>query len=312
MIKRILPIALLSAVMIGSIGCNSNGGSFKKVKGVEYKIVKDAPGKNAQMGDILEIHMLAVAGTDTLANTWKSGNPMPNRVDSVTQSGQFQAVFPMLSAGDSAIVEISCDTILATIPENQKQQLPPWLKKGNKIHINMSVVSIKSMEEFRKDMEAKQATMQQEAQAKAAQQMPIDDKTLQDYFTANNIKAQKTASGLYYTVQKPGSGAQITKGQTVSFRYTGKTLEGKTFDSNIGKPDPLTFVVGQGQMIPGVDEGVALLKKGAKAVFYLPSPLAYGTQSPSADIPANSILIFDVEVTDVKDASQAPAAPAVQ
>jgi FKBP-type peptidyl-prolyl cis-trans isomerase FkpA len=129
---------------------------------------------------------------------------------------------------------------------------------------------------------------------------------LQDYFAKNNIKAQKTASGLYYTIQKPGSGAQIEKGQTVSMKYTGKTLEGKAFDSNVDTAvghhgtAPLTFPVGMGQMIPGVDEGVGLLKKGAKATLYLPSPIAYGAQSPSPNIAPNSVLIFEVDITDVK------------
>jgi FKBP-type peptidyl-prolyl cis-trans isomerase len=56
-------------------------------------------------------------------------------------------------------------------------------------------------------------------------------------------------------------------------------------------------------MIPGVDEGVALLRKGAKATLYLPSPIAYGPQSPSPKIPANAIMIFEVEIKDVKSES---------
>ena len=87
--------------------------------------------------------------------------------------------------------------------------------------------------------------------------------------------------------------------------YTGKTLDGKAFDSNVDSTiahhtDPLVFPVGAGQMIPGVDEGVALLKKGSKATLYLPSPLAYGAQSPSPNVAPNSILIFEVEITEVK------------
>ena len=57
--------------------------------------------------------------------------------------------------------------------------------------------------------------------------------------------------------------------------------------------------MGMRQMIPGVDEGVALLKKGSKATLYLPSPLAYGPQSPSAAIPANAVMIFEVEIKEV-------------
>lgn len=307
MITRIIPVAMLSALIIGNTGCKSDGG-FKKLKGIEYKIVKDVPGKTAQMGEIVEVHMIAKADTFTLADTrTQQGMPVPMRVEEVKGSGQFQAVLPMVSAGDSVLIEVSCDTLLANIPAEQRaqQQLPPWLKKGGKIKINMSIVAIKSMEDYRKDMEKKQEEMQHQMKEKAAQQMPVDDRLLQDYFAKNNIKAQKTASGLYYTISKPGSGANIAKGQVASVRYTGKTLEGKVFDSNVDttvshNKDLLNVPVGAHQVIAGMDEGLELLKKGSKATLYMPSPLAYGPNSPSPAIPANSILIFDVEIVDVK------------
>ena len=309
MLKRILTIALLSAVAISNTGCNG-GGSFKKTLGIEYKIVKDAPGKNAAMGDIVEFNMLAKIDTTVLADTRKQGRPQPTRVEPIKEHGQWQAVLPMLSVGDSALVEVSCDTILKNIPADQLEHVPAWLKngKGKKIMINISIVSIKSMDEYKKQREPEQMEMQQKMKEQSAQQLPVDDKILQDYFAKNNIKAQKTASGLYYTIAKPGSGAQITKGQSASMMYTGKTLDGKAFDSNVDSTighhgvAPLTFTVGANQMIPGVDEGIALLKKGAKATLYLPSPLGYGPANQGA-IGPNSILIFDVEVVDVKTAT---------
>jgi len=320
MIKRILAIALIGAAIIGNTGCNS-GGDFKKTHGVEYKIVKHGKGKMAKMGDVIEFNLVAKVDTldpvtkktnsQELGNTYTQGRPQMTKVQEIKQSGQFQSVFPFLSAGDSAIVRISCDTLLLSIPAEQRMRVPSWLKAGNKIIVSLSMVSVMSEEEARKEQQAQQEKMMAEAKAKAEQQMPLDDKTLQDYFAKNNIKAQKTASGLYYTVQKPGSGEQITAGQTVSIKYTGKTLDGKVFDSNVDTTishhgDPLTFAVGQGQMIPGMDEGVALLKKGSKATIYMPSPLAYGEHSPSPNIAPNSILVFDVEVTDVKSAKPQP------
>ena len=305
MIKRIIPIALLGAAAISGTGCKNDGG-FKKIKGISYKIVKDVPGKNAQVGDIVEFNIIAKADTMELGNSYKQqgGKPAVMQVQDVKNSGQWQAVLPMLSAGDSALVEVSCDTILKSIPPNQ-QQLPPWLKKGKKIVINVSVVSVKSKDDFQKEMTAKQEQEKALADADKQKQMPIDDATLQQYFTKNNIKAEKLPSGVYYTIQKPGSGANIAKGQTATVKYTGKTLAGKIFDSNVDTAishhgDPLIFKVGVGQMIPGFDDAMTSLKKGSKATIYLPSPLAYGKQSPSADVPPNSILIFDVEVTDVK------------
>ncbi len=316
MIKRILPLTVLGAAIIGNSACNSNG-DFKKVHGVEYKIVKDVKGKNAKMGDIVEYNMIVHVDTMDaatkkmnsyeLASTYKQGRPRPDRVAEVKDPGQYQSVFPMLSAGDSAIILISCDTLLKTVPVEQRQRIPSWLKAGNKVTVNLSVVSIKSMEEYQKDAQAKQEEMQREAKAKAEKQLPVDVKTLEDYFAKNNIKAQKTASGLYYTIQKPGTGEQIATGQQVSMMYTGKTLDGKEFDSNIDTAmshhgAPLEFAVGAHQMIPGVDEGVALLKKGAKATLYLPSPLGYGENAPP-NIGPNAILVFEVEIKDVKAAS---------
>ncbi len=327
MIKRILPIAILSAAIIGNSGCNS-GGDFKKIHGLEYKIVKDVKGKNAKMGDIVEFNILAKVDTldpvtkkmnsMEVGNTYKQGKPGVTRVDEVKQPGQFQSLFPLLSAGDSAIVHISCDTILATLTPDQRMRVPSWLKSGNKINITLAMVSVKSKEDFEKEQQAQQEKMQADAREHAAQQMPVDDKMLQEYFAKNNIKAQKTASGLYYTIQKPGSGEQIKAGQVASLKYTGKTLDGKTFDSNVDMAvaqknhhggDLLKFTVGQGQMIPGVDEGTALLKKGSKATLYLPSPLAYGEHSPSQDIAPNAIMMFDVEVVEVADAPPPGAMP---
>jgi len=314
MITRILPIALLSAVIISNTGCTGGGGEFKKTHGIEYKIVKDAKGKNAAMGDWIDMNIKVYADSGAKGDTFmlgdsrrdNQGKPVSIQVDTPNFRGDFKAAFPMLSPGDSAVIKVSMDSIIKALP---KQHMPPWMTAGGNHHLTylVSVVSVKSNADHQKEAMDKQAEMQKEMEAKKAAQMPIDDKILQDYFAKNNIKAQKTASGLYYTIQKPGSGAQIAKGQTASMMYTGKTLDGKAFDSNIDTAighhgnTPLKFPVGMGQMIPGVDEGVGLLKKGSKATLYLPSPIAYGAQSPSPNIAPNSVLVFEVEITDVAE-----------
>jgi FKBP-type peptidyl-prolyl cis-trans isomerase FkpA len=307
MTTRIISAALLGAAAIGFNACKS-GSDTKTIKGIEYSIIKDAKGKNAAIGDIVEFNLVAKCDTTVINDTWKQGHPAVNRVDSARNSSDLMAIFPFLSAGDSAVAYISCDSILKSIPAEQLSQVPTWMKKGKKITISLSVVSIKSEDDYKKEMESKQAEEMRKMDEQKAQQLPVDDKILQDYFAKNNIKAEKTESGLYYTIQKPGSGAQIQKGQKVGMMYTGKTLDGNIFDSNtdgeVAKKNghdakPLEFIVGMRQMIPGVDEGVALLKKGSKATLYLPSPLAYGPQSPSAAIPANAVMIFEVEIKEV-------------
>lgn len=120
------------------------------------------------------------------------------------------------------------------------------------------------------------------------------DQILQDYFTKNNITAQKTASGLYYvTTQK---GTAIQNGENIRVNYEGKLLSGKKFDSSFDRGEPFSFPVGTGRVIKGWDEGIPLIGKGGKGTLYLPSHLGYGSNGAGSDIPPYAILVFRVEV----------------
>ena len=140
----------------------------------------------------------------------------------------------------------------------------------------------------------------------AQDQASIDDKILQEYFAKNHIKATKTPSGLYYTINKKGSGDNCKSGQQVTMLYYGYTLDGKRFDGNMEKDtyksagNPFTFPLGQHRVIAGWDEGVALLNKGCRATLYLPSGIAYGSRGAGGAIPPNAVLAFDVEVVSMQ------------
>jgi peptidylprolyl isomerase len=110
----------------------------------------------------------------------------------------------------------------------------------------------------------------------------------------------KTASGLQYIfVKKNDSGVKAEAGKTVSVHYSGYLLDGKMFDSSVERGEPITFGLGQGQVIAGWEEGIALLKTGEKVRLIIPSNLAYG-DGGQGPIPPKSTLIFDVELVDVK------------
>lgn len=140
------------------------------------------------------------------------------------------------------------------------------------------------------------------AQTKKASQKDIDDNILIEYFAKNKMHPVRTASGLYYLITKKSNGTNPKPGQKVTVNYTGKTMDGKPFDSNIDPAfhhtDPLDFTLGIRQVIAGWDEGIGLLKKGEKGVLYIPSGLAYGKEGRGAVIPPNAILVFDVELLD--------------
>ena len=85
--------------------------------------------------------------------------------------------------------------------------------------------------------------------------------------------------------------------------YKGSFLDGKVFDQNIGK-EPIEFPLNS--VIPGWSEGVSLMQKGAKYRFWIPPELGYGDR-PMGQIPANSVLVFEVELVDILTADQAKA-----
>ncbi|AOC93609.1 MULTISPECIES: peptidylprolyl isomerase [Flavobacterium] len=110
----------------------------------------------------------------------------------------------------------------------------------------------------------------------------------------------KTESGLRYKMIQKGEGKKAEAGKTVSVHYEGSLENGKVFDSSYPRKKPIEFKLGIGQVIEGWDEGIALLQVGDKARFVIPSDLAYGPSGAGGVIPPNAVLIFDVELMDVK------------
>ena len=110
----------------------------------------------------------------------------------------------------------------------------------------------------------------------------------------------QTSSGLYYQIQTQGTGDKPTTGNTVKVHYKGELLDGTVFDSSFKRNEPIEFNLGVGQVIPGWDEGIALLNKGAKATFIIPSELAYGSAGAGGVIPPDATLKFEVELVSFK------------
>ena len=274
---------------------------FEKLpSGLLFKLVKHGTGtKKPVIGDHVEINIRVHVGDSVLFDSRKMNNNMP--VPFQIAKGKFKGDpvegFMRMVAGDSSVMLVSVDSL-----KKAGNQLAPWMKEGvgQKIQYEVAMISVKTDEEVKK-----------ETSAKAGQQGGIDDKILQDYFAKNNIKANKTASGLYYTIASDGMGDHPKAGQSVTVNYTGKTLDGKTFDSNVDSNfkhvQPFTFKLGMHQVIAGWDEGIALLKKGGKGTLYIPSPLAYGERGAGGAIGPNAVLMFDVEITNIEGGDAAPA-----
>ncbi|MDX2003260.1 MAG: peptidylprolyl isomerase [Chitinophagales bacterium] len=135
------------------------------------------------------------------------------------------------------------------------------------------------------------------AQKKVEEQMKAQEALLAQY----KSKAKTTSTGLMYIIEKQGTGPNAKAGDTVTVHYKGALLDGTKFDASYDHPgaEPIKFPLGMRMVIPGWEEGIALLNPGTKAKLIIPAQLAYGPNSPSPLIPPNSTLVFDVELVAV-------------
>jgi peptidylprolyl isomerase len=111
---------------------------------------------------------------------------------------------------------------------------------------------------------------------------------------------QTSPSGLQYTIDAPGTGAQPQPGQVVSVHYTGWLPDGTKFDSSRDRGAPIEFPFGQGRVIRGWDEGIAAMKIGEKRTLVIPPSLGYGARGAGGAIPPNATLVFKVELVGAR------------
>ncbi len=126
-----------------------------------------------------------------------------------------------------------------------------------------------------------------------------DAASIKDYIARNHLSFTETQTGLWYFIDKEGSGELVKKGNVITLKYSISLLDGTLcYDSETNGNKE--FKVGQGGVESGLEEGVLLLKKGSKATFIMPPHLAHGLVGDDDLIPGRATIIYTVEVLDVK------------
>lgn len=264
---------------------------FQKTEGgLEYMIYTNNSGPKPKEGEIMRCDIIYKKVKNDSDSVFFSSITRDTgavvKLSKPTCKGCIEEGMMMLSAGDSATFIASADSFfLKTIG----QELPPFFKKGDKIKFEVKMHAIMTEEQ------------------RAAMLKSAEDKKLKDFITSNGITVPARPSGLYYVETLAGTGASPVEGDSVRTNYVGKFLDGRVFDQSSNGGGPITFVMGQMQVIPGWEEGFLLMKEGGKANFIIPSSLAYGTTGYPPVIPPSTPLMFEVELVKVIKAKNAVA-----
>ncbi|MFY8022191.1 MAG: FKBP-type peptidyl-prolyl cis-trans isomerase [Bacteroidia bacterium] len=237
---------------------------YTTASGLRYRVTELGKGKQVEAGDKATVHYTGKLTNGTKFDSSKDRNqPFTFKVGAGQVIKGWDEGLQLLKVGDKATFVI-----------------PAELAYGDR---DMGSIPPKSTLVF--DIEV--------LDAKAAPKIVPFDTKGKDTVT--------TASGLRYINIVNGTGAQAQSGKTVKVHYTGYLMDGKVFDSSIERDDPISFPLGNGMVIRGWEEGIALMKVGDKKRLIIPSELGYGERGAGGGlIPANATLIFDVELVEVQ------------
>ena len=298
---RTMLCVLLAAGLVA--GCGKT--AYKKTPGgMPYKVFRGKDTQAVRMDNILKLTFVQMINDSVLYTT--EGNVpvyMPIKAENF-RLYDIAEIWTSLRKGDSVETIQMMDTFIKKNPMG----IPPQFKNGDRIITRFRILEI-----FTNDSLA-QADLKKYKDAALAAEISVVEKYLAD----KKITAQKTPSGAFVEIIKPGTGREVDTGTMVTINYTGTSWSGKRFDSNtdtaFGHAEPYTYPAGERQMIQGFDEAVLMMRKGAVIRAYIPAALGYGEAGREPNIKKNEHLIFDIEITEVADKQQAsmPPPPPVQ
>ena len=286
--KNFFLLSALFLMLSVLTGCSNAPKGYQATdNGLYYRLFTNNGGENPQIGDLLELTM-SCSVNDTVVILPLTKNIIPMAEPSFWSD--FVEGFSMMHKGDSASFIVDIDSSFVNL--FGYNTLPPQFSSTDIMRFEVRLDDFYPESEFRFRMIENIKKNYPAETEKAASE-------LNAYLEKNGVVAQPTSTGLYYVKTQDGTGEKPSKGSTVKAHYTGYLLDGTVFDTSIERGEPIEFVLGVGQVIPGWDEGIALMSKGEKAVLYIPYYLAYGDRDLGV-IPPFSNLIFEVELIDFK------------
>ena len=213
-----------------------------------------------------------------------------NRTFQLTEpefDGSIDVCFLMMSAGDSASFIIDAENFFQ---KTLQCQMPSFIKKGDKMKIDIRMDDIRTEDQYRRDKEEFLKWIEDFGE--------YEKLVLHNFIEKEKIEVEPTESGMYFISLVNGSGKPVEYGDIVTVNYEGRFLNGRFFDSTVKRNQPFEFVYGtELQVIPGLEDAIGRMREGQRALVILPSDLAWGEKGSSTGIvPPFTTVIYEVEL----------------
>lgn len=318
----VIKTAIFATAIFLLTACNNYQ---KTPSGLAYKITNSGTGKSTiKPGEWVELNIEYKLGSkDTVLFTTFKKVPQFIEYDTTRAfKHDFPEILSKLKEGGKAEFVMSVDTLV------KLSQIPAYnqmFKKGGTIKGRLEIVKVYpnkaaaqanmdaamskareiQMKEMQEQMKKEKDAREKEAKEYLAKNKPLLDKQvaeLKAYATAHNLVTTQLPSGVLVETINAGTGSKPTNGNTSKVMYKGYLVNGKVFDTNMNDTakikNPIDVIIGSGNTIPGFEEGVQQFAKGSKGKILIPAVLAYRDKD-NGPIPANSNIIFDIEVVDI-------------
>ena len=173
--------------------------------------------------------------------------------------------------------------------------LDPYIEPYTSFIMDVKNIDIMTSEEFEKEEKAREEALKAEDMKRLAE----EPANMARFIKEHDVNVEPSKTGVYYLEIKTGDGLAPEDGDLASIYYRMYNTDDKLIDSNYDN-EPLSFVVGSKEMVPGIDEAVRNMKVGGKSTIIVPSAMGFGDIAVDEALPANSIVIFDLELVDVQ------------
>jgi FKBP-type peptidyl-prolyl cis-trans isomerase len=319
-IKSVVAIVATTLVLAA---CSSK--YEKTASGLAYKITHGSGKEKIKQGQVVKFYIeYTLHGKkDTILNSNYGKMPGYMPVDTAhLPKHNFTEIITKLAVGDKVEFTMSVDSLknMGQIPNYDNLFTKGSTIQGKveilKVFANDSLTQPDYQAELKKEETRTSVEREKKAKEMATKNRGLlesQTKELKAYAEKNKLKVISSPLGVLVAVQNEGTGMKADSGKHAKLMYIGSLINGKVFDANMGAEakhkDPIDVLVGGHNTIPGFEDPMKFFGKGGKGKLLIPAVLGYGDKD-NGPIPANSNLIFDIEIVDVT--VDAPAAAATE